>query len=72
MKRWSKDDIKRQKLARASSVADGGKITLTAPPWESYSVTSDPNPYAQPRLAQDPSRRGNNSQRHYQSRRSIK
>ena len=34
MSRWSKDDIKRQKLARATSVADGGKITLSAPPWE--------------------------------------
>ncbi|MGB0298356.1 MAG: hypothetical protein ACPGC3_02745, partial [Paracoccaceae bacterium] len=58
MSRWSKDDIKRQKLARATSVADGGKITLSAPPWEKYCGTADPNPFSQPRLAEDPARSG--------------
>ena len=72
MSRWSKDEIRRQKLARASSVADGGKITLSAPPWEKYSVTADPNPFSQPRLAEDPARSGKRGTRQYQSRRVIK
>jgi len=69
MKRWSKDDIKRQKLARATFVADGGKITLSAPPWEKYSVSADPNPFSQPRLAKDPARSGTVGLRQYKSRR---
>nr|BDD47326.1 hypothetical protein 4 [Bacilli bacterium] len=68
-KRWSNTDIKKQKLARASSVSTGGKITLTAPPWESSNDHITYNPNAEPRLATDPARSGTVGIRQYQGRR---